>query len=66
MKELERIFWQELGTKDDYKRIYKNESLGRLVRQITGMDETSVRDAFREFLAANCLNRSQLDFVEKI
>lgn len=66
MKELERVFWQELGTREDYERAYANEPLGRLVRQITGMDEASVRDAFRAFLRAHPLSRDQLDFVERI
>lgn len=66
MRELERIFWQELGTREDYAQNYENEPLGELVRRIVGMDEESVRDAFREFLTENRLSRSQMDFVEKI
>ena len=66
MAELERIFWQELGTREEYERVYKKEPLGRLVREITGMDENAVREAFRDFLRANRLTRDQLDFVEKI
>ena len=66
MKELERIFWQEIGTREDYERAYAKEPLGRLVRQITGMDEEAVREAFGAFLRAHPLNRDQLDFVERI
>ncbi len=66
MRELERIFWQELGTREEYERAYQQEPLGRLVRELTGMDEASVREAFRDFLRENRLTRDQLDFVEKI
>ena len=37
MKELERLLWEEIGTKEDYDKKYSSIPLGEFVRSITGL-----------------------------
>jgi len=66
MKELERILWSELGTKEDYEKEYGDKPIGRLVRQIVGVDREAVNEAFSRFLTEKRLNVNQIRFVELI
>lgn len=63
MKEMERILWQELGTKADYQKEYGETPIGRLVRKIVGVDRGAVNEAFSEFLSEERLNLNQIRFV---
>lgn len=63
MKELERILWDELGTKDDYQMQYGDTPIGRLVRKIVGVDRAAVNAAFSEFISDESLNPQQIHFV---
>ena len=66
LKELERILWTELGSKDDYIKEYGDTPIGRLVRQIVGVDRAAVNEAFSEFLTEERLNLNQMRFVNLI
>ena len=66
LKELERILWTELGSKDDYIKEYGDTPVGRLVRQIVGVDRAAVNEAFSKFLAEERLNINQMRFVNLI
>ncbi len=66
LKELERILWTELGTKDDYIKEYGDTPIGRLVRKIVGVDREAVNEAFSEFLTEERLNLNQMRFVNLI
>lgn len=66
LKELERILWQELGSKEDYIKEYGDTPVGRLVRRIVGVDRTAVNEAFSEFLTEVHLNINQIRFVNLI
>ena len=66
MKELERILWKELGTKEDYQKEYGDKPIGRLVRQIVGVDRDAVNEAFSKFLSDEHLNVNQIRFVRLI
>ncbi len=66
LKELERILWQELGSKEDYIKEYGDTPVGRLVRRIVGVDRTAVNEAFSEFLTEAHLNINQIRFVNLI
>ena len=66
LKELERILWTELGSKDDYVKEYGETPIGRLVRQIVGVDRAAVNEAFSEFLTEERLNLNQMRFVNLI
>ncbi len=66
MKELERILWKELGTKEDYQKEYGDKPIGRLVRQIVGVDRDAANEAFGKFLSDEHLNVNQIRFVRLI
>lgn len=66
MKELERILWKELGSKSDYEKEYGDTPIGRLVRQIVGVDRNAVNEAFSEFLSEERLSLNQIRFVKLI
>lgn len=66
LKELERILWNELGSKEDYIKEYGDTPIGRLVRQIVGVDRAAVNEAFSEFLTEERLNLNQMRFVNLI
>ena len=66
LQELERILWTELGSKEDYKKEYGDTPIGRLVRQIVGVDRQAVNEAFSEFLTEERLNVNQIRFVNLI
>ena len=66
LQELERILWQELGSREDYVKEYGDTPVGRLVRRIVGVDRTAVNEAFSEFLSEEHLNVNQIRFVNLI
>ncbi len=66
MKELERILWNELGSKEDYVKEYGDTPIGRLVRKIVGVDREAVNEAFSKFLSDEHLNVNQIRFVNLI
>lgn len=66
LKALEKILWQDLGTKSDYEKEYGDTPIGRLVRRIVGVDRAAVNEAFSEFLTEQRLNVNQIRFVNLI
>lgn len=66
LKALEKLLWEELGTKTDYEKEYGDTPIGRLVRRIVGVDRTAVNEAFSEFLSEEKLNLNQIRFVNLI
>ena len=66
LKELERILWSELGSKDDYIKEYGDTPVGRLVRKIVGVDRNALNEAFSKFLTDEKLNINQIRFVNLI
>lgn len=66
LKELEKLLWEELGSKTDYEMEYGDTPIGRLVRKIVGVDRKVVNEAFSEFLTEERLNVNQIRFVNLI
>ena len=66
MKELERILWSELGSRDDYEKEYGDTPIGILVRKIVGVDRAAVNEAFSRFTSDEHLNVNQIRFVNLI
>ena len=64
--ELERIFTQELGSQEDYKREYGETPFGLLVRKIAKLDHEAAMNAFSEFINDENLNQRQIAFIRKI
>jgi len=66
LRELEKILWNELGSKADYKNEYGDTPIGKLIRKIVGVDRAAVNEAFSEFLSEERLNSNQIKFVRLI
>ena len=66
LKALEKVLWEELGSKSDYEKEYGNTPIGRLVRKIVGVDRQAVNEAFSEFLSEERMNVNQIRFVRLI
>ena len=66
LKELERILWQELGTKDDYQRSTDIDNLAVFIRSLVGLKQEVINEKFGEFLNGNVLNAQQQEFVKAI
>jgi len=63
---LERILWEELGSKSDYEKEYGNTPVSKLVRKIVGLDKAAANEAFSKFLSNQSLNVNQIRFVSLI
>lgn len=70
--ELERILWQELGTKEDYERYLRHEQMtvdipvAAFIRKVTGVDRKKAIKMFTDFISANSLNAGQEEFINSI
>ena len=68
--ELERILWQELGSKEDYDKFTNGMSCGSnvamFVRSLVGVDRKNAVRRFSEFISGNELNAEQEDFLMTI
>jgi type I restriction enzyme R subunit len=66
VKQLEKILWEDLGSKDDYEREYGDTPITKLVRRVVGLDRQAANEAFSEFLSEEKLNLNQIRFVSLI
>lgn len=64
--ELEKILWNEVGTKEEYTAEYGEKPLGEFVREIVGLDMNAAKEAFSEFLSNKNLDSRQIYFVNQI
>lgn len=70
--QLERILWQELGTKEDYEQYLKREkltediSVAAFIRKVVGLDRQKAIALFKEFISANDLTGDQEEFINNI
>lgn len=70
--ELERILWQELGTKEDYERYLRREQMtadipvGAFIRKVVGLDRRKAIDLFSGYISANSLTAGQEEFINNI
>lgn len=63
---LEKILWEELGSKEQYEKDYGDTPVTKLVRKIVGLDRQAALEAFSQFITAENLNLQQTKFVELI
>ena len=68
--ELERILWEELGSKEDYNRFTQGMPCGSnvaiFVRSMVGVDRKNAVRRFSQFISGNELNADQEDFLMTI
>lgn len=65
-QELERIFTSELGSREDYQKVFGDTPFGLLVRKIARLDHKAAMQAFSEFINDASLNQRQIAFINKI
>lgn len=63
---LEKILWQEIGTKEDYEQEFGKKPLGEFVREIVGLDMNAAKEAFSEYLTNTNLDSRQIYFVNQV
>lgn len=66
VKELEKILWSEVGTKENYEAEYGTKPLGEFVREIVGLDMAAAKAAFSQYLDGANLDSRQIYFVNQI
>ncbi len=66
LRELERILWHELGTKEEYKSATDIDNLAAFIRSIVGIEQSVINEKFGDFLNDNVLNSNQQEFVKAI
>lgn len=68
--ELERIMWQELGTKEDYEKYTSGKMCGAnvaiFIRSIIGVDIRKAVKRFSELISVSELNYEQEEFLKSI
>ena len=66
VESLEKILWEEVGTKQDYEQEFGTKPLGEFVREIVGLDMNAAKEAFSEYLTDTSLDSRQIYFVNQI
>ena len=66
LKELERILWEELGTKEEYESSTDIDNLAAFVRSLIGLSQEAINEKFGEYLNGNVLNAQQQEFIRAI
>lgn len=63
---LEQILWSEVGSKKEYINEFGEKPLGEFVREITGLDMKSAKEAFSDYLDSSKFDSRQIYFVNQI
>ena len=74
IRELERIFWQELGTKEDYERTYLAQdryklyggNIAAFIRSVIGLDMNAALEKFVALMQGECLTSMQDEYLRNI
>jgi len=70
IRELERILWDELGTRDDYRHYTQNmicgDHVAAFIRSIIGIDRAAALRLFTHFISENGLNPQQEEYLKTI
>lgn len=66
VESLEKILWNEVGTKQDYELEIGTKPLGEFVREIVGLDMNAAKEAFSEYLTNTNLDSRQIYFINQI
>lgn len=63
---LEYVFTDKLGSKEDYKNAFGDTPFGLLVRSIAKLNQEAANEVFSEFISNEHLNQNQIVFVKKV
>jgi type I restriction enzyme R subunit len=63
----EMLFEQgEIGTKEEFKKVFGEQPLGKFIRSIVGLETNAAKEAFGKILAGQTLNSQQIRFLDMI
>jgi len=65
-QELERILTVELGSREDYIRVFGDTPFGLLIRKIAKLNHEAAMEAFAQFINDQSLNHNQIEFINKV
>jgi type I restriction enzyme R subunit len=68
IRELENMLFSqgELGTREQFEKVYGDQPLGWFIRSIVGLDVAAANQAFGQFINNPSLNSSQIRFLNLI
>ena len=74
IRELEQIFWKELGTKEDYEHTYLRQeryklyggNIAAFIRSIIGIDREIALQKFIDLIQTSALTTMQSEYLKKI
>lgn len=68
LDELEKMLFDqgEIGTKDEFNKVYGEQPLGKFIRSIVGLDTNAAKLAFGQILNGQTLNSQQIKFMDTI
>jgi type I restriction enzyme R subunit len=68
LEALEQMLFEqgEIGTKEEFIKVYGEQPIGKFVRSIVGLDTTAAKLAFGEILNNQTLNSQQIKFMDTI
>jgi type I restriction enzyme R subunit len=66
LEELERILWQELGSKEEYDKTTDQTNLVVFVRSLIGLNQEAVNEKFSIYLNDNTFNAQQQEYIRTI
>ena len=68
--ELERVLWEELGSKDDYERYTEGmmcgDNVAAFIRSLIGIDRKEAMRLFGDFISCVELNSEQQEFLSSV
>lgn len=65
-KKLEKILWQDLGSKEDYQKVYGQNSIYKILRGLVGLDKKKISENFEKIFNKYELNNEQALFIRTI
>lgn len=65
-KKLEKILWQDLGSKEDYQKVYGQNSIYKILRGLVGLDKKKISENFEKIFNKYELNNEQSLFIKTI
>ena len=62
----EKLFEGDLGTKEDYQKVYGDLPLSKFIRSLLGLDKEAANKLFSEFIQSGNLSANQITFINNI
>lgn len=69
LEELERLLFasEEVGSREQFEKVFGHQqSLGKFIRSLVGLDREAAAEAFGEFLDGTTYSATQIRFIDQI